>query len=98
MTKNTVDCDCIVITCNPNLVFAYLVDTSLMDPNYELHVEPVKRPAKVARPNAVGSLVPAFITVTRKSVLQMYTRFSFHGQRVSDGTSALRQAEIRFDP
>lgn len=65
VTKNTVDCDCIVITCNPNLVFAYLVDTSLMDPNYELHVEPVKRPAKVARPNAVGSLVPAFITVTR---------------------------------
>lgn len=65
--NESVKADCVVITCNPSLVFAALVDTSLNDPNYEVRIVPVKKPAKISKPDSACSLVPAFVTITKSS-------------------------------
>lgn len=64
VTRDHVKMDCLVITCNPYLVFAKLVDTSLLDPNFGIRLSPVKKQAKSVRPDRT-SFVPTYVTVTK---------------------------------
>lgn len=69
VTNKTVEMNCVVLSCNPDITFAALVDTNVFENKFTYTATPVKRQAKSERRlagDALG-LVPAHLVITRST-------------------------------
>ena len=68
LSGRMVEQECVTITCNPDMVFAMLVNTSLKhDTDFAIHAEPVKRAPKASDKvikNESSEMVPATVEVS----------------------------------